>query len=153
MNSNQNTKANNKLIAQFMGLPYKTMSMGEFFNRKNIDNTGTWYNVKALKYDTSWDWLMPVVEKIINHKYEDGDTAYPRTFGMPFTDGLSDSETTYMVRFNRQLVFHGKTLIEATYDAVISFITTFNNQILPNVEEQQEADLKNISEKGYSDNR
>ena len=37
-------KENNKLIAEFMGVQY----------------TG----IRVKDYDTSWDWLMPVVQKI-----------------------------------------------------------------------------------------
>lgn len=77
-------------------------------------------------YHTSWDWLMPVVEKISQFKYEDGETAYLRTFGMPFTDGLAESAQTIMVRINRCECFHGKTLIEAVYLAVIGFIKENN---------------------------
>ena len=53
----------NKLIAKFMGL--REIGFGE--NRHFIDAgnriIAMYYN---LKYHTSWDWLMPVVEKIEN---------------------------------------------------------------------------------------
>ncbi len=44
------TQENNKLIAEFMG--YKNPS-----NAADI-----WYH-----YDTSWDWLMPVIHRIRDH--------------------------------------------------------------------------------------
>jgi len=44
-------KNNNKIIAEFMGL--------------NIDKgVQADYMEHELKYHTSWDWLMPVIEKI-----------------------------------------------------------------------------------------
>lgn len=49
-----NITESNKLIAEFMGE----------IDLKN--GRGEWYseNPDALKYTESWDWLMPVVEKI-----------------------------------------------------------------------------------------
>ena len=47
----------NKLIAEFMGL--------------NIDRgVQSDYMEHELKYDTSWDWLMPVVENIDHLQHE-----------------------------------------------------------------------------------
>ena len=55
-----NTTENNKLIAEFMGLEiiYRPYSNGfvELSETELCD-------VDDLKYHTSWDWLMPVVEK------------------------------------------------------------------------------------------
>ena len=50
----------NKLIAEFMGVPQgeHTHFMVEPFALES------YANVDDLKYDISWDWLMPVVEKI-----------------------------------------------------------------------------------------
>jgi hypothetical protein len=49
----------NKLIAEFMGRG------GTFNHDKTMICTGIYPDTMTLmKYDTSWDWLMPVVEKI-----------------------------------------------------------------------------------------
>ena len=46
---------NNKLIAEFMG--------GKFSHPHwRLPNTGRWTEDK-LQYHTSWDWIMPVVNK------------------------------------------------------------------------------------------
>lgn len=66
------TLENNKMIAEFMGgkfIPATERSIEGFqFDDKNlkgffhtITGNGT---TNPLRYDTSWDWLMPVVEKI-----------------------------------------------------------------------------------------
>jgi hypothetical protein len=58
-----NTLENNKLIAEFMGLvePYELPQHGTI--RPNGDfKTG--FTSAQLKYHKSWDWLMPVVEKV-----------------------------------------------------------------------------------------
>jgi len=44
---------NNELIALFMGM-----------KRGVIVNEIGYYNVDELEYNCSWDWLMPVVEKL-----------------------------------------------------------------------------------------
>ena len=48
---------NNKLIAEFMGMKYSD---------ERSFNDGEWtHSVKSLsKFETSWDWLMPVVIKV-----------------------------------------------------------------------------------------
>ena len=59
-------KNENKLIAEFMG--YKVVDKPKVVNGENffeyIDENGNYtYCNSLLKYDT-WNWLMPVVEKI-----------------------------------------------------------------------------------------
>ena len=53
----------NKLIAEFMGV-----NVGEYTSYP--EESPTQYTATDLEYDTSWDWLMPVVHKI---KEEDLD--------------------------------------------------------------------------------
>jgi hypothetical protein len=55
-----NTTENNKLIAEFMG--YKTYKMNGYLNVEYADNNHR--TIQDTHYHTSWDWLMPVVEKI-----------------------------------------------------------------------------------------
>jgi len=52
---------NNKLIAEFMGVPQgkHTHFMVEPFALES------YADVDDLKYDASWDWLMPVAEKCL----------------------------------------------------------------------------------------
>ena len=68
----------NELIAEFMNIK---------FAEKRSFNSGEWtHSIKSLcKFETSWDWLMPVIEKIGTHTlsytiemlseyyYKDGD--------------------------------------------------------------------------------
>jgi hypothetical protein len=86
------------------------------------------------RFDMNWGDLMPVVVKISKYKYEDGDTAYLRTFGM-----LNAETGKPMVRINRCCVIEADTLIEATYGAVIDFLTYMKNE---------EARLTNLTERG-----
>jgi hypothetical protein len=52
----------NKLIAEFMGHTFADYDLGGLHYL--IDGNYVEYN--SLQYDASWDWLMPVVEKIEN---------------------------------------------------------------------------------------
>jgi|TARA_E500000305_G_scaffold94043_1_gene82822 hypothetical protein len=51
----------NKLIAEFMG-GQRVLPDEDVYNMPTHNNLC--YGVNELQYDTSWDWLMPVVEKI-----------------------------------------------------------------------------------------
>jgi len=56
---------NNKLIAEFMGLPtevFKPSRITNYYHREY--NSGTWYEEHELSYNVSWDWLMPVIIKM-----------------------------------------------------------------------------------------
>lgn len=52
----------NRLIADFMGYYFQG---DKFYSRSS--GKGNWF--KEAKYDRSWDWLMPVVEKIEKMDY------------------------------------------------------------------------------------
>lgn len=114
----------NELIAEFMGWkqmgnpPTDNWNDGKDIVRARLFNA----------YMSSWEWLMPVVEKISKitfkweSKHESGtDSHYPRTFGM-----INDETNQVMVRFNNCPLHAGDTLIEATYKAVVEFIKWYN---------------------------
>lgn len=87
----------------------------------------------VLEFHSSWDWLMPVIEKISRIKYDEweeeidgetyieSDTAYPRTFGM-----INSKTGNPMFRYNRFQLFEANTLIEAAWLATIDFIQNEN---------------------------
>lgn len=120
----------NELIAEFMGLPF--MSDPETAPFAHLDglSRGTTYAaygnrdryklVRDMAYDKSWDWLMPVVEKISKISTGDDDFYYPRTFAMRDADG------NFIFRFNRHPLYTAKTLIEVTHAAVVEFIKWYN---------------------------
>ena len=51
------SKTDNQIIAEFMGIRYAE-------NRNSHKSSDYYYEDIELEYHTSWDWLMPVVEKI-----------------------------------------------------------------------------------------
>ena len=97
---------NNKLIAEFMGVPQgkRTHFMVEPFALES------YANVDDLKYDISWDWLMPVVQKC----YETEVVVQPVVEG-----GCSGLITFPLI---------GLPYMESTYNAVVKFIKEYNNE-------------------------
>jgi len=59
---------------------------------------------------------MPVVEKILKERFDDGENVFLKTFGLINEGG------EFMVRFNRYSLFMEESLLEATYFAVIEFL-------------------------------
>ena len=69
----------NVILAKIMGGHYRHKygfgdQMGyEFTNdpyaQLDKHNTASWYSPKALKFHSSWDWLMPIVENIEKGNY------------------------------------------------------------------------------------
>jgi predicted esterase YcpF (UPF0227 family) len=99
----------NKLIAEFMGFEEHK---GSYY--LPLYNSGDWVTDVELEYHTSWDWLMPVIQKI-------GDE-YLNT---PFDETYSHLTEQYENIWTQE-----KKLIsnfEDTYEAVVEFIKNQNN--------------------------
>lgn len=99
----------NRMIAEFMGLRYGRSSVKTYVIENNKEVLP-----KDLKYHTSWDWLMPVVEKIESLGYEFQITKEEAYF--KDTDG--DFEIVASA-------FNG-SIMDNTYNAVVQFIEWFN---------------------------
>lgn len=117
----------NRLIAEFDG--WESDKYPNLPNRLHKIDTGeeVGKGIENFEYHSSWDALMPVVEKIskIKTDWSDAeihDTYYPRTFGMLSPNGNP------MVRINAHQVFEAETLIEATWLAVVDFLEGEINQ-------------------------
>jgi hypothetical protein len=110
---------NNKLIAEFMELVkedrYLSFETGRYCKK---DNDGCYpapvkvyikdgRTVHYLKYHSSWEWLMPVVEKI-EHTY-----AYVNIKGCH-------------VKISTLVDVNAPTKLEAVYKAVVEFIKWYN---------------------------
>jgi hypothetical protein len=109
---------NNAIIGDFMGLEHKQMGWKVGYHwHVTIAGRDHWYRTSSMKFNSSWDWLMPVLEKIGQFEYEDGDNAYLRTFGM-----INPSTGNPMVRINRSILCEADTLIQAAYMAAVDFI-------------------------------
>lgn len=100
----KNIVQGNEKIARFMGGRRK---LGKW-----VGVMGATYKSENFKYDSSWDWLMPVIEKIgmlNNHSYRicNGHTTISNNTGW-VTQKVSNNS------------------IGATYDAVLDFIDWYS---------------------------
>jgi len=126
----------NKLIAEFMGGKLQNIGNGDYYDGAYLDTIPAWeeggsivmwkgqrdcVSPNDLSYHLSFDWLMPVVEKIeADRKYR-----VPMVWNCcdvnDATDGYSNIvEITGM-----------PTKIEAVWQAVVQFIEWYNKQSKP----------------------
>ena len=101
-------KNENKLIAEFMG--YKVVDKPKVVNGENFfeyigENGNYTYCNSLLRYNNQWDWLMPVLSKILDLSFQD--------------DG--DAEDFYSIRDCVPDINH-------THKAVVEFIKTHKNK-------------------------
>jgi hypothetical protein len=122
-------KTNNQLIAEFMGMslghPDKNESRWStnWFEKLTVDGgefeSGRRHEV--LLFNHSWDWLMPVVEKIESTEDSDG-----------YGNNVEIINTLCIIRdanYGDILIeSEGVTKLEATYKAVVEFIERLQNQ-------------------------
>lgn len=134
----KNTEENNKLIAEFMGYYQPAEVKDDLFSfevyssldecKKDYpkDEISTYYNddienfqlVDEPKYDESWDWLMPVVEKIESLNYTTSIYHLPRTLN-----------TVKIFSAGADVVgVNGETKMQSLYKAVVEFIKWYNDQ-------------------------
>lgn len=104
-----NTQENNKLIAEFMGF-MNTTPTDKDFNIMEHPDTGEMQEPMSMKYHNSWDWLMPVVEKV-SKSSQYGDIL-DDVLGIEWMHGC----------------VHVNIDISTTYKAVVEFIKWYNKQ-------------------------
>jgi len=94
------TIKDNKLVAEFMGFVYVPED--------------------AIDYSKSWNWLMPVVEKIekmVNNFYVGAK------YSLIYTGFMFKNTDDYQWQEN------GGTKIENTYAVIVEFIKWYNNEV------------------------
>jgi hypothetical protein len=105
----------NKLIAEFMG--FQQTNLGWYDAEETLINVESDNTFDTLKYDTDWNWLMAVVDKI--ERIEDGkyDVNILKN-GTQIIDytagGIEICNNVGKIGYNEK--------IEHTYQAVIKFI-------------------------------
>jgi hypothetical protein len=108
-------KTDNELIAEFMGIPYRKEYgpfSGEEYTAVKLTKNANWL---IAHYNKSWDWLMPVVEKI-----EDEN---PGTYFRIYRKKCIVRTMKSLIVFQKEV---SATRIEAVYKAVVEFIKWWN---------------------------
>ena len=120
--------SNNKLIAEFMGYPPMTDAVddrtiaydvgGSIMNINNThnENDDNVFHPDDMKFHISWDWLIPVIEKIECTHDDKGDC---------FNVMMEAFECT-ISGLGLTLCLNGHTKMDATYKAVVEFIKEYN---------------------------
>lgn len=119
----------NILIAKFMNWSERSYHIADGSTFKGWNTLNRDFDEflfeDQFEYHSSWEWLMPVLEKICRTKISDGkeyvEYACPRTFGM------IDKETGgIMVRLDGHQLFIADTLFEVLWLAIVNFIEGYN---------------------------
>jgi len=117
----------NKLIAEFMGDDYEAIVFSAKDDLYAIGHRNDVYIDANYKlYHNSWDWLMPVVEKIENLPYME--------CGNAFQVVIFEEEVSIMKKDPVKWVqivdipANGDSKIQVTYNAVVEFIKWYNTQ-------------------------
>ena len=114
-----NTQENNKLIAEFMG--FQKTNIGWYDSEETMPPLSNTYDSNTfdeheLAFHKSWDWLMPVVDKIESLGYE-FFIVEDRIKIAHNTDHSIDTIINFTL---------GGSKREATYKAVVEFIKQYN---------------------------
>jgi hypothetical protein len=127
------TKSDNELIAEFMGVPQINDNGVIVWDYQATGKKIYCLESKYLHYDTSWDWLMPVVQAI-----EDLEEPHPSndpTKGTvwPYQVEILSRSVVQIIdnRNDESLVLvddQDPRKIDSVYKAVVAFIKWYNSQ-------------------------
>ena len=110
-------KEGNRLIAEFMGRCGKVNRHLYYVNIPTVK----WVTIEEMQFHSSWDWLMPVVEKIESIT-ETSDGIIYHLYDVVIRQHSCEIESADIHAGG----FPSK--MEATYWAVVEFIEWYNNK-------------------------
>lgn len=121
-----NTTENNKLIATFDDRVQDEFCGNKIFFIKQMPSLEGRYrhdfNFNEMRYHSSWEWLVPVVEKILLMNGSSGLVMTPDYLGGEMYEFSMLDDCKVPAQGS------GKTMIEAVYNAVVQFVIWFNKQ-------------------------
>ncbi len=89
----ENITENNKLIAEFMGLSEIAKTNGIVFKDNNTDE------IHLIKYNSDWNWLMPVIQKMTTTEEFQDKYEYNNLFWETFNQLDIDEIYTQVILF------------------------------------------------------
>lgn len=96
----------NKLIAKFIGLPFDN----EFYLISNVPHirASCYFQLEALEYHTSWDWLMPVIDecRLLDEDSEHGEPMLKVRLWMFITDDIEmawKEVVDFIIYYNKKI--------------------------------------------------
>jgi hypothetical protein len=113
------TEEGNKLIAEFMyPTARKEYEAGDIDIEDGIFKKGCliFNHLDLMKYHSSWDWLMPVVEKIEGLNYKSSITYKDHVYECEF----------YIIRHKLYSGFSPNSKILSVWNAVIEYVKSNN---------------------------
>ncbi|MFT6841797.1 MAG: hypothetical protein ACI8Q1_000244 [Parvicella sp.] len=120
------TTENNKLITEFMG--FKEVQEGTFKVELSI-KSGFLRNIE-LKFHTSWDWIMPVVERIREKTPHENALYESNGYAFCIDDNvIKIAESMWEINKNFDIIVKiniTDNLLESIYKAVVEFIKWHN---------------------------
>lgn len=140
-----NQHISNKIIAEFMGYEYIPHSKDSKYypgywniNATELAKTCPSYHKfnkslylcrchRDLKYDVSWDWLMPVVEKIEDL---DPNPRITHAYSVEITGNGTTIQPNVYIANNRWMIRHNShnNRLANTHKSVIEFIIKYNER-------------------------
>ena len=116
-----NTQENNRLIAKFMGMTYGDLNDDSVMIQMTPKGNEV-VPIELMEYHTSWDWLMPVVEKI--------EREYMYAVQPCWEHCIIDKAGENTEDFER-IEVDSCDKLSATYGAVVEFIKWYNMKTQP----------------------
>lgn len=111
------------MIAEFMGWTLDDSHLKSY--RKRIGGVFKYVHQSQLKYDTDWNCLMPVVDKIENIRMKQHENSMEYNVMIEQQRCIITSETQGEICY---FVGNIGGKIAVVYDAVVSFIKWYNEQ-------------------------
>jgi hypothetical protein len=116
-----------KLIAEFIGRKGKYNTGLYTWKGITVLNNDIWYSLSDAKFHSSWDWLIPVVEKIENIK-----CSVNGRFGVYISSNNCAIQSTKLFMSDRNDRYYfdicDDTKFNAVYKSVIEFIKWYNTK-------------------------
>lgn len=118
-------KISNKLIAEFMGWEISGPGFPSGYNNPH----NLYCHFEDLEFNHSWDWLMPVVEKIENLGFWtkiQAHTSFDNLYkSCDIKKQKPRSDGDYLYNYEGDWI---ESKIEAVYNAVVEFIKFYNEK-------------------------